>query len=169
MRLRRIQKSDILELDNLFRSCITDLVIREKKDFNLIDDEVENINCVVQESYHNNEVHFFVTELQNKIVGSIALKKPNPDIAENINTIPNVYEVACVYILPSFQRLGIGKFMFQQIKKELVRLGKSEFYLDAGFSSSQQYWKHVLGEPSVILENYWGKGEHHHIWIRTLT
>ncbi|MBS4197724.1 GNAT family N-acetyltransferase [Lederbergia citri] len=169
MRFRRIHKSDILELDELFRNCLKDLVIREKKDSTLIADEVENLNRVVQESYDNNEVHFFVTEIQNKIVGSIALKRPNRDITENINTIPNVYEVAGVYILPSFQRQGVGQFMFQQIKKELALQGKKEFYLDAGFSSSQQYWKHVLGEPSVILEDYWGQGEHHLIWFRTLT
>ncbi|MCJ8008848.1 GNAT family N-acetyltransferase [Lederbergia wuyishanensis] len=168
MHFRKIQKRDLVELNQLFKSCLTDLVIREKKEFKLIDDEVDRLNYIVQDSFLNSELHFYVTEMDNHIVGSIALTKPNPFITENISTIQTGYEVACVYIHPSFQRQGIGKFMFKQIKKELARLGQVKYYLDAGFQSSQQYWRQVLGEPSLILEDYWGKGEHHLIWVREL-
>lgn len=165
MRFRKIEERDIVELDHLFRSCLTDLITREKKESNLIIDEVERLNRIVQESLINGDSLFFVVEINNRIVGSIALTKPNQFITENISTVQNQYEVSCVYILPSFQRQGIGKYMFQQIKKELARLGQVQFYLDAGFLSSQQYWKQVLGKPSFVLVDYWGKGEHHLIWV----
>ncbi|MBS4220721.1 GNAT family N-acetyltransferase [Bacillus sp. FJAT-49711] len=167
MQFRKIKERDIVELDDLFQSCLKDLVTREKKSSELIETEVERLNRIVQDNLLNGKTLFFVTEIHNQIVGTIALTKPNEFITDHVGIVENRYEVGCVYILPSFQRKGIGKFMFQQIKKELVRLGQEQYYLDAGFSSSQQYWKHVLGEPSIILHDYWGKGEHHLIWART--
>ncbi|RST60395.1 N-acetyltransferase [Siminovitchia terrae] len=52
-------------------------------------------------------------------------------------------------IHPSYQRQGIGKTLFHHIKNEFIRQGHKKFYLDAGFSSSQQYWEHILGKPRL--------------------
>lgn len=168
MRIRGIHNRDIAGLDKLFRACMTDLIVREKKELNFIEEEVEQLNRTVQESITDPETAVFVAEMEERMVGTIAIIKPNAIISENINTEKNVFEIACVYVHPDFQRQGIGKILFQHIKKELIQRGQVKYYLDAGFSSSQQYWRQLLGEPSVILKDYWGEGQHHFIWSHSV-
>ncbi|VEF47618.1 acetyltransferase [Bacillus freudenreichii] len=123
-----------------FFACMTDLVMRENKEKSLIEEEVDQLNRIVQESLVDSETALFVAELDRQIVGTIAPKKPSLTISDNIQTEPDVYEVGSVYIRSTYQRQGIGKLLFQYIKKERLRLGQTKYYLDAGFSSSQQYW-----------------------------
>ncbi len=168
MHIRMIQKRDISDLDTLFIDCIADLVKRENKEQELIKEEVDQLNRIVKEALADSETQFFVAEIDEQIVGTIAQKNPNQLITENIEIEPNVYEIASVYIHPSYQRQGIGKTLFHHVKNELIRQGHKKFYLDAGFSSSQQYWEDILGKPSFILKDYWGKGEHHLIWVKSI-
>lgn len=168
MRIRKVNERDIDELDQFFRACMTDLVTRENKELNLVVQEVDRLNGTVKECLTNSETSFFIAELNGRLVGTIGLNKPCPVIAENIKTESNVFEIVCVYVHPDFQQQGIGKFLFQYIKKELIRRGQSTFYLDAGFSSSQQYWLQRLGKPTIILKDYWGTGEDHLIWKRSV-
>ncbi|WP_164525471.1 GNAT family N-acetyltransferase [Siminovitchia acidinfaciens] len=168
MHIRKVQAEDISDLDNLFRVCMTDLVMRENKEKSLIEEEVDQLNRIVQESLFDSKTALFVAELDRQIVGTIALKNPNLTISDNILTEPDVFEVGSVYIRLAYQRQGIGKLLFQYIKKALLRLGQTKYYLDAGFSTSQQYWRQLLGKPSYILKNYWGEREDHHIWINNV-
>lgn len=164
MQVRKVRRDDIDHLDKLFRVCISDLLIRENKELRLAEEEVDRLNRIVMENLADYDIAFYVAELNGRVVGTIALTRPNPIISQNIRTESNVYEISCVYVHPSYQRQGIGKLLFQHIKKELIRRGNVKYYLDAGFSSSQQYWQKLLGKPSFILKDYWGEGQHHFIW-----
>lgn len=169
MVFRGVQNRDIAETDQLFRACLTDLISREKiEEPNLLEEEVAKLNQVVQESLAAQECNFFVVEIKDRIAGTIALTKPNKLISEHIRIEPSVYEVACVYVHPNDQKQGIGKYMFQHIKQKLIQLGQVQYCLDAGFSSSQEYWKQQLGKPTIVIENLWGKGAHHLIWLKDL-
>ncbi len=168
MIIRKVQKRDVGKLETFFKNCLTDLVKRESKELDLIEEEVDQLNRIVKESLADSKIAFFVGELNGQIVGTIALTKPNRVISENIRTESDVFEISSVYVHPSYQRQGIGQYLFQHIKKELIRMGNVKYYLDAGFSSSQQYWVQQLGNPSFRLKDYWGEGEDHFIWIRNL-
>lgn len=169
MLFRKVDQQDLIQVDHIFRTSITDLVIRELIDEpGLIDREVAQLNRTVQDSLNSKENLFFVTEIDHRIVGTIALINPNLLICENVQTEPNVYEIGCVYVHPDYQKQGIGKFMFHSIKEELIRIGHEKYYLDAGFTSSQQYWFRVLGKPTYVLENHWGTGAHHFIWSKSI-
>jgi len=169
MLFRRIQQKDMVEINQLFKICMVDLIARENKDSSLIEEEVENLKQVVQENFTDPNTIFYVTEIRGRIAGTIALTKPNSLISENVPTEPDIYEIACVYVHPDEQRQGVGKFMFQRIKQELMQLGQKKYCLDAGYISSQQYWEGVLGKPTLILEDYWGEGEHHLVWIKSVS
>lgn len=168
MLFRKMQQQDIAEVYQLFSLCMTDLIVRENKEIALIEDEVESLKKIVEVST-STETVFYVTEVRGRIAGTIALKKPNSIICENTKTEPDLYEIACVYVHPDCQRQGIGLFMLRNACQELLRLGQNKYCLDAGFSSSRQYWEKRLGKPSVILEDYWGSGEHHFIWIQAIS
>jgi ribosomal protein S18 acetylase RimI-like enzyme len=169
MEFRKVQRQDISQTNHLFIACLTELLSRENiSEEGLLENEVGRLQKAVLESFENPGTPFFVAEKDGLVAGTIALYPPSSMIASAIDIIQGSLEVACVYVHPDFQRQGIGLFMFRQILEELRRMGHRLYILDAGFPSSQQYWKMLLGEPSIVLENYWGAGKHHFIWKREI-
>ncbi|WKA53099.1 GNAT family N-acetyltransferase [Planococcus shixiaomingii] len=169
MKFRKVSAQDIIKTDHLFYHCLTDLLTREKiTEEGLLEHEVDRLQKAVQESLANQDKPFFIAEQDEEIIGTIALYPPGPMITSALPTVTGSYEVACVYVHPEYQRQGVGKFLFQNIIQELRLRGHTAFFLDAGFSSSQKYWEDVLGEPSCVVENYWGLGKHHLVWKREL-
>lgn len=43
-----------------------------------------------------------------------------------------------------------------------------EFCLDSGYTKAKKIWNKKLGEPNIIMKNYWGEGYDHSIWYRKL-
>ncbi|MGK7377487.1 GNAT family N-acetyltransferase [Planococcus sp. 1R117A] len=164
-----IEATDVENADQLFRACMADLLAREGFNDNvLFEEEVRRLNNAVTDSFTESENRFYLALQENQLIGTIALQNPGNMLKSMIAVEPGQYEVACVYVHPSNQRQGVGDFLFQNAIKQLNSLGKKTFYLDSGFSSSQLYWLKKLGEPSLLLENYWGTGKHHMVWIKDL-
>ncbi|MDN7228091.1 GNAT family N-acetyltransferase [Planococcus sp. N064] len=163
MKFRTILDSDLEKVDALFQECLKDLLKRERfnDDGVLWTEEVDRLNQAAQKSIVDPVNRFFVAEKEKKLLGTIALQTPGKMLNSMVDVQPGELEVACVYVHPEHQRSGIGDFLFQQACRELKAIGKQKFYLDAGFTSSQQYWLSKLGEPSRLLENYWGPGKPH--------
>jgi len=169
MKFRKIEKTDTAKTDRLFRACLADLLKREGiDDKKLFEEEVSRLNEAVQKSIRHSRNRFYLAEENNEILGTIALQVPGPMLNSMVEVELDQFEVACVYVHPAYQRQGVGNFLFQNVCKELMRFGKSKFYLDAGFTSSQRYWLEKLGEPSRLLENYWGEGKPHMVWLREI-
>ncbi|MCP2034621.1 N-acetylglutamate synthase-like GNAT family acetyltransferase [Planomicrobium sp. HSC-17F08] len=167
MKFRRIEAKDINQADQLFQECLKDLLKREGfDDPPLWAEEVARLNQAVQKSFVDPLNHFYVAEKEKKLLGTIALQTPGKMLNAMVKVESGELEVACVYVHPEHQRSGVGDFLFQQACRELKAIGKQKFYLDAGFTSSQQYWLAKLGEPFRLLEDYWGPGKPHMVWIK---
>lgn len=169
MNFRKVLQQDFDECDHLFQVCLENLLVRENiLEAGLLESEMVRLHEAMISSCGHPNQFFYVAQKNNEIAGTIALMPPGPMIASEVAVHPGGMEIACVYVHPKYQRQGVGKFLFEQVLRELNRLKHKCFYLDAGFSSSQRYWEKILGEPSYILKNYWGLDKHHLIWHKGL-
>ena len=81
-----------------------------------------------------------------------------PDLS---NTVP---EIICLFVDPVHHRCGIGRALFLEIIIEIRRLGIDRYVLDCGYRSSQEFWRRILGKPSMTLKDHWAIGYDHLIW-----
>lgn len=167
MIFRNIERSDAPQASELFRQCLCDLIDREGIDDPLLKQhETDRLIDLMQTSLDQSFNNFFVAVENGVILGTIALLPPGDIIKANLHCDEKIPEVSCVYVHPARQKCGVGSFLFANILTELKKAGSNSFYLDAGFSSSQQYWLSKLGPGTHWLRDYWGPGQHHRIWER---
>ncbi len=109
--------------------------------------------------------YYLLASIEGTIVATIAYGKANSIIQDHLPGVnANIPEIKSVYILPRYQRKGIGTFLFAKIQARLVDQGIQGFYLDCGYSQTQPFWKKKLGEPVLVLKDYWGPNADHFIW-----
>ena len=170
MNFRQIKLSDKENASQLFRSCLADLIHREGvEEPGLFEKEVERLELAVEDSLQNRNTRLYVAEKRGILLGTIALLPPGPLAVTHTQVREMDCEIGCVYVHPGHQRQGIGEFLFSSAIEQAKTKTYSRFFLDAGFSSSRTYWTKQLGEPSVILSDYWGIGQPHAIWVKDLT
>jgi len=113
------------------------------------------------------DISYFVAKYEGKIIGTIARSKipSNIFLQKNLSIdFKSAPEVASVYVLPDFQRKGVGSFLFQAMVSKLKKEGFLEFCLDSGYPLAQKFWKKKLGLPEIILKDYWSLGCDHMFW-----
>lgn len=170
IKIERPQKEDIKEIQKLFQGVITDTfkknAIPEAYDGEIQDLVKKNTANVEQDLVSNGSQEYFVIAChKNQIVGIMGFGNPNKEIRKNYKiNFEKVPEIKNAFILPNFQRNGIGTQLFQKLEKRLEEKGFEEFVLDSGFASAQVYWKKKLGNPIVVVKNYWGDGTDYLIW-----
>ncbi len=124
----------------------------------------------LQQDFHTNgqENYFLIAKKEGKIVGTIAYGTPNTIIQQHLEGVAQlaIPEIKSVYILPKFQKQGIGSTLLKAILQILNDRQISAFCLDCGYRKSQSFWKKKLGEPTKILSDYWDINAHHMIWQR---
>lgn len=169
LNFRPLEREDVKPLQRLFMESLSDLIRREQfEDADLLEEEVERLNTTIQDSFEEETVQIFVVRKDDMLVGAAAILPPNDIITAHIDVEPLAPEVGCVYVSPNAQRQGVGHFLLDQIQKRLLADGQYIFYLDAGFPSSQSYWEHQLGAPTLTIDHYWGPGAPHKIWRCTI-
>jgi GNAT superfamily N-acetyltransferase len=164
------QKENEEEIKALFSTVI----IQNFKDYGFYDTyrkdipyEIRKQITALEEYFASNgkKTFFLVAKDGNKIIGTIAYGKANADIeryyAKNLTNIP---EIKSAYILPEYQRRGIGTKLFEEIMQVLRNNGIKEFCLANGYPKAQKFWTKRLGEPVVIIRNRRGAGNDYHIW-----
>lgn len=165
LNFRPLEREDIKSLQRLFMESLSDLIRRERfEDADLLDEEVERLNTTVQDSFEDETVQIFVVAEDGVIVGTAAILPPNDIITAHVDVEPNIPEVGCVYVAPASQRQGVGHFLIENVRRQMLVNGQTAFYLDAGFPTAQAYWEKRLGPPALTIEHYWGPGAHHKIW-----
>jgi GNAT superfamily N-acetyltransferase len=112
---------------------------------------------------------FLVARIGDRVVGVIAYCKPNQLIQDNLKVdLSGVPEITSVLVHPDFQGQGIGSLLFRSMVDILEEEGFHHFCLDGGYKKSQGFWKKKLGEPDVVLEDYYGYGLPYMIWYRKI-
>ncbi|AJD89840.1 hypothetical protein JMA_05230 [Jeotgalibacillus malaysiensis] len=170
MDIRQLQENDLSSLDEMIFKCQTALISNENvtdKEW-LIEKETERLRKVARRILLSDEETMFVALEDTQVLGTIACMIPGELITCGLEPEDGVFEVGSIYIHPEYQRKGVGHALLQHTQGWLLENGHSKFYLDAGFVSSQTYWKKRLGEPDILLEDYWGGGFNHMIWIGKL-
>ncbi len=82
--------------------------------------------------------------------------------------LKDLYEIGTVFILPEYQRKGIGSLLLHTMFLTLLSRGITEFCLDSGYRKAQSIWTKKFGEPSHVLKDYWGESSDHMIWKKSL-
>ena len=172
--ISRPQKTDVAELHHLFNIVITDAFKQDG-----IGDDTTGIETEVnkQLSFINKDLQsdgktlfFLLARTAQQIVGTIAYSEASNLLKKHLDVdLQNVPEITSVQVLPTFQNKGIGSLLFNAILISLLHKNTREVCLDGGYKKSQGYWIKKLGDPNVILENYWGDGLDHMIWYRKMT
>jgi len=169
-KIRKPKIDEIKEIDELFTKTVKDNFKEER----VIDPVNKLVNEVIEDLRNNlrlyfdpknTEEYYLIASSQEKIIGVIAYGKPSKLIYENMK-INNKFtpEIKSVYILPNYQNKGVGRILFRKILEVLEENAFKEFCLDSGYKRAQYYWGKLLGNPKIILNDYWNKGNHHMIW-----
>jgi GNAT superfamily N-acetyltransferase len=167
--IRRPGMEDIEELNKFFRIVITDTFRREGL-AGLMDDikaEIESKNNYLQMDLDSNgeKRYFLIALAENKIIGTIEYGPASELIIEcTEGKLGNLVEVGTVFILPDYQRQGIGNRLLAEMLQTLKGRGIVDFCLDSGYKTAQTIWKRKFGEPDYLLKDYWGQGQDHMIW-----
>ena len=81
------------------------------------------------------EEKFWAASLGDRIVGVIAYGTVNQLIHTHLGKKPPRYEIKSTYILPEYQRQGIGKELFKRVIKELKGHKIERACLDCGYKN----------------------------------
>ncbi|PGZ95438.1 GNAT family N-acetyltransferase [Bacillus pseudomycoides] len=173
--IRSPRIEDIEELNQFFSITIKDTFAREGLS-DLLDDiekEIENkkqyLKCDFDSSGRNRYFLIAVDKSCNKVIGTIeyGLASELINICTN-GALRDLYEVGTVFVLPEYQRHGIGTLLLNVMFLTLLNRGIKEFCLDSGYTNAQKIWKKKFGEPDYLLKDYWGDGCDHMIWKRCI-
>lgn len=167
--IRRPKIEDINQLKEFFRTVIIDTFTKEGIGEKLDDikDEIKVKEQYVESDFKSNgEKRFFWIALDgDKIIGSVEFGPASDLICDcTNNNFKELLEVGTVFVLPDYQRNGVGNLLLNKMYSTLQNNGVDEFCLDSGYSNAQKIWKKKFGEPDYWLKDYWGKGYDYMIW-----
>jgi GNAT superfamily N-acetyltransferase len=167
--IRRPRTRDIEELNQFFGIVITDTFEKEGL-AGLIDDieaEIDSKKNYLQVDLDSKgEKRYFLIALAgDKIIGTIEFG-PASELIQDCTSgkLRNLVEVGTVFVLPDYQRQGIGNMLLAEMLHTFQARGIAEFCLDSGYKNAQNIWIKKFGEPDYLLKDYWGQGQDHMIW-----
>lgn len=169
VKIRRPRMDDLEELNQFFKIVITDTFAREglaelKDD---IKSEIDSKKIYLQLDIDSQgeKRYFLIALAENKIIGSIEYGPASELIRNSTNGAwGNLVEVGTVFVLPGYQRQGVGNRLLGEMLQTLKGLGIENFCLDSGYKNAQIIWRKKFGEPEYLLKDFWGEGQDHMIW-----
>lgn len=167
--IRRPKPEDISQLNDFFKTVITDTFIKEGigDKWNDIKAEIDIKKEYIKSDFESNgEKRFFLIAFNgDNIIGSIEYG-PVSNLIKKLtnNAYEGLIEVGTVFVHPHSQRNGVGNRLLKAIFEVLQKNGVEEFCLDSGYNRAQRIWKKKFGDPEYRLRDYWGSGNDHMIW-----
>ncbi len=165
---RPLAEQDKPEVIRIFSEGFASLLDRNNKsDEEIYQREVEGTKALLDDK----TAEIWGCYENGNIIGFAALARPNAIIQHYLTTntelkLPtNIREVRSIYVDQKEQGKGYGRALLQALLQELENKGEHVFCTDAGFKTSQTYWTEIIGTPTKRIEDFWGKGEPHMIWI----
>ncbi|HHT7238887.1 MULTISPECIES: GNAT family N-acetyltransferase [Bacillus] len=173
--IRRPNSDDSDELNLFFRLVITNTYKNEGLS-QLLDDIENEINSKKQylknDFDSNGESRYFLLAIDtsnDKIIGTIEIGPASTLINSCTGgVLKDLYEIGTVFILPEYQRKGIGSLLLNTMFLTLLSRGIIEYCLDSGYKEAQSIWTKKFGKPSYVLKDYWGESIDHMIWKKSL-
>lgn len=173
--IKRPSIDDYEELHQLFHTVIVDTFAREG--LSDLADDIENeieakkqyLKCDFDSDGENRYFLIAVDKHSNKIIGTIEFG-PSSKLINSCTdgTLKDLYEVGTVFVLPNYQRRGIGNLLLNVVLLTLLSRGIKEFCLDSGYTNAQKIWKKKFGEPNFLRKDYWDEACDHMIWKKRI-
>ena len=169
IKIRRPRIEDIDEMNQFFSTVIIDTFSREGLSYlsDDIENEIRSKNKYFKSDLESNGIkRYFLIALDNeKIVGSIEYGSANELIISiTEKAFEEIVEVGTVFVLPEYQKQGIGNLLLNELYRVLKNKGINEFCLDSGYTNAQKIWMKKFGNPDYLLKNYWSSSNDHMIW-----
>lgn len=170
LRITRPERADCSEIERLFSVTVRqEFQLEGSLDSHESDAEreVEDLCSALNRCFDSggSPEYFLIARVDSRVVGTIARGPANKIIRDNLDVdFKSVPEIKCVYVLPEFQGTGIGTRLFREILIHLSNENTERFCLDSGYSRARAFWTRRLGDPAVVLPDYWGKHADHMIW-----
>ena len=171
--IRRPKMQERAQIHALF-----DVVIRHTFELEGVGEEFELIGKLIADQQNlidldidtdGQQCFFLVAQYESQVVGTICVRPCSDIIRECADRdTSGMLEIGSVYVLPELQGKGIAKLLLNRIYQALRTKGIDEFWLDSGYDIAKQVWRNILGEPSIIMKDYWAEGVDHHLWFRKL-
>lgn len=137
--IRRPNSDDLEELHSFFRIVITNTF--KDEGLSQLSDDIENeINTKKQylknDFDSNGEKRYFLLAIDtnnDKIIGTIEVGPASTLINSCTGgVLKDLYEIGTVFILPEYQKKGIGSFLLHTMFLTLLSRGITEYCLDSG-------------------------------------
>ncbi|WLR57355.1 GNAT family N-acetyltransferase [Mesobacillus subterraneus] len=165
--IRRPRTEDVKQLNDFFKTVITDTFINEGIGdlVNDMKDEIDSKKRYLESDLGSNgeKRYFLIALIGDKVIGSIEYGPANEIIRKSTDKF-TLIEVGTVFVHPEHQRNGLVNVLLKAMYGAFQQRGIEEFWLDSGYKRAQSIWKKKFGEPEILLKNYWGEDFHHMIW-----
>lgn len=149
--IRRPNSDDLEELHLFFRIVITN-TYKDEGLSQLLDDIENEIDMKKQylktDFDSNGEKRYFLLAIDtnnDKIIGTIEVGPASTLINSCTGgALKDLYEIGTVFILPEYQRKGIGSLLLNTMFLTLLSRGITEFCLDSGYKKHKVYGRRSL-------------------------
>jgi GNAT superfamily N-acetyltransferase len=168
--IRRLKPEDKEAATRIFEISITDAFEQEglgdlRED---IQHEIEGKSKLVLSSLSGDhpDTFFMLAKLDGTAAGTISFGPCGEDIRVCTGgELDGTGELGSLYVLPQFQGQGVGSALIKSMAAWLKRQGIQQFCLDSGYKRAQQRWLRKFGAPYKTVQDYWGLGNDHMIWL----
>ncbi|MEO3944977.1 GNAT family N-acetyltransferase [Gorillibacterium sp. CAU 1737] len=133
-----------------------------------IEREIETKKELVERSLDASEtsVTFLVAKRGGEVVGTISFAPCGHEIQVcTDHELDAVGELGSLYVRPNVQNQGIGSALIRELLTHLRERGIERFCLDSGYWAAQKRWRRKFGEPYKVVDDFWGPGSPHMIWL----
>lgn len=168
--IRRPKAEDTAELIAFFKTVVTDTYRNEGIE-DMVDDREAEIQ--LKKAYLNQDIesdgkerYFLIACDGDKIIGTIEYG-PSSELIHSCteHAYKELPELGTVFVHPAYQGQGVGNHLLIEMFATLKNKGIEEVCLDSGYTRAQKIWQHKFGEPAYLLQDYWGEGVPHMIWL----
>jgi len=133
--------------------------------------EINNQEKRISSSIRSGTPYYLLAKDKNLVVGTIAFGRPGKAIEKaflQLNKSSNgVVEIFSSFVLPEYQRKGIGSLLFKAVKEEIVKRGYRLFAVNTGYKKGLKFWGEKLGKPSITLKKYYYPIDCY-VWIKEI-
>lgn len=156
--------------NRIFELSITDAFEQEGLGelYEDIQQEIEGKRDLVQRSLTRAipDTFFLLARLDGTAAGTISFSPCGEDIRVCTGgELNGIGELGSLYVLPQFQDQGIGSALIKSMATWLEGQGIQQFCLDSGYKRAQQRWVKKFGKPYKTVQDYWGPGNAHMVWL----
>lgn len=170
--VEKLKTEDIKPAKQLVAEVIQDSFLGEGVDIQQFRRELLREIFSVQRKFDHvqeGSYSFFVAKQGEEVIGTAGLGligKPIQLALEQLHLSGNsIVELLSFYVKPTWQSRGVGTQLLQVILQSLSGTTHDRFALSTGYQKSKSYWSKKMGEPSVVLPNYYGAADCW-VWIK---